>query len=82
MTILAYYLQQCPGDEQIINECLRDSGNKLVHYLRQGIPELEIYEVRMAYLKITTIYFVINKCCCLSYYCFLRINSLNTSNLD
>ncbi|XP_005178495.1 circadian clock-controlled protein daywake [Musca domestica] len=40
-----YYLQQCPRDEQIINECLRDSGNKLVHYLRQGIPELEMYEV-------------------------------------
>ncbi|KNC24459.1 hypothetical protein FF38_10545 [Lucilia cuprina] len=40
-----YYIQQCPGDEQFINECLRDSGNKLVHYLRQGIPELEIYEI-------------------------------------
>lgn len=41
----AYYLQQCSPDEQYFNECLRDSGNKLIHYLRQGIPELNIYEV-------------------------------------
>lgn len=41
----AYYLQQCPRDETSINACLRDSGNKLVHYLQKGIPELDIYEV-------------------------------------
>ncbi|XP_060651063.1 protein takeout [Drosophila nasuta] len=40
-----YYLQQCPRDEAAINECLRDSGNKLVHYLQKGIPELDIYEI-------------------------------------
>lgn len=43
--VTAYYLQQCLPDEQYLNECLRDSGNKLIHYLRQGIPELDIYEV-------------------------------------
>lgn len=41
----AYYLQQCPRDEASLNACLRDSGNKLVHYLQKGIPELDIYEV-------------------------------------
>ncbi|EDW34356.1 GL22211 [Drosophila persimilis] len=40
-----YYLQQCPRDEAQINECLRDSGNKLVHYLQKGVPELDIYEI-------------------------------------
>ncbi|CAD6992048.1 unnamed protein product [Ceratitis capitata] len=40
-----YYLQQCPRDEEYVNECLRDSGNKLVHYLRQGVPELDIFEI-------------------------------------
>jgi len=40
-----YYLQQCPRNEEFINQCLRDSGNKLVHYLRNGIPELDIYEI-------------------------------------
>ncbi|XP_036233591.2 protein takeout isoform X2 [Bactrocera oleae] len=40
-----YFLQQCPRDEEYINECLRDSGNKLVHYLRQGVPELDIYDI-------------------------------------
>lgn len=42
----AYYLQQCPRDEAQINECLKESGNKLVHYLQKGVPELDIYEVR------------------------------------
>lgn len=46
----AYYLQQCPRDEEYINECLRDSGNKLVHYLRQGVPELDIYDVSIGKL--------------------------------
>lgn len=46
-SLAAYYLQQCPRDEAAINECLRDSGNKLVHYLQKGIPELDIYEVRL-----------------------------------
>lgn len=41
----AYYIQACPRDEEVINECLRDSGNRLTHYLRQGIPELNIFEV-------------------------------------
>uniref|UniRef100_A0A1A9VEU7 Protein takeout n=1 Tax=Glossina austeni TaxID=7395 RepID=A0A1A9VEU7_GLOAU len=40
-----YYLEQCPRDELYVNECLRVSGNKLVHYLRQGIPDLDIYEI-------------------------------------
>lgn len=40
-----YYLEQCPRDENIVDECLRDSGNKLVKYLRQGVPELDIFEV-------------------------------------
>ncbi|XP_017081770.1 protein takeout [Drosophila eugracilis] len=40
-----YYLQQCPRDEAQINECLRESGNKLVHYLQKGVPELDIYEI-------------------------------------
>lgn len=46
----AYFLQQCPRDEEYINECLRDSGNKLVHYLRQGVPELDIYDVSIGSL--------------------------------
>ncbi|KAH8242901.1 hypothetical protein KR032_003010 [Drosophila birchii] len=41
----AYYLQQCPRDEAQINDCLRESGNKLVHYLQKGVPELDIYEI-------------------------------------
>ncbi|XP_068152962.1 circadian clock-controlled protein daywake [Drosophila tropicalis] len=40
-----YYLQQCPRDESLINDCLRDSGNKLVHYLQKGVPELDIFEI-------------------------------------
>ncbi|XP_055908333.1 protein takeout [Eupeodes corollae] len=40
-----YYLQQCPRNEEVVNECLRDSGNRLVHYLRQGVPELDMYEI-------------------------------------
>ncbi|XP_022213409.1 uncharacterized protein LOC111068325 isoform X1 [Drosophila obscura] len=40
-----YYLQQCPRDEAQINDCLRESGNKLVHYLQKGVPELDIYEI-------------------------------------
>lgn len=47
----AYYLQQCPRDEASLNACLRDSGNKLVHYLQKGIPELDIYEVRLDRLR-------------------------------
>lgn len=33
----------------MINECLRDSGNRLSHYFRQGIPELDIFEVGFWY---------------------------------
>ncbi|CAD7091844.1 unnamed protein product [Hermetia illucens] len=40
-----YYLQQCPRDENVVNECLKSSGNRLVKYLREGVPELDIYEV-------------------------------------
>lgn len=28
-----------------MNECLKSSGNRLVKYLREGVPELDIYEV-------------------------------------
>lgn len=45
LSLTAYYIQACPKDEEVINECLRDSGNRLTHYLRQGIPELDIFEV-------------------------------------
>ncbi|KAH8310043.1 hypothetical protein KR044_011153, partial [Drosophila immigrans] len=44
-SLAAYYLQQCPRDEAAINDCLRDSGNKLVRYLQKGVPELDIYEI-------------------------------------
>lgn len=40
-----YYLQQCPRNEEVVNECLRDSGNRLVHFLQQGVPELDMYEI-------------------------------------
>ncbi|KAL5273051.1 hypothetical protein ACFFRR_000055 [Megaselia abdita] len=43
--LTAYYIQACPKDEELINECLRDSGNRLTHYLRHGIPELDIFEI-------------------------------------
>ncbi|XP_017845633.1 protein takeout [Drosophila busckii] len=40
-----YYLQKCPRDEAQLNDCLRESGNKLVHYLQKGVPELDIFEI-------------------------------------
>lgn len=42
----AYYLDKCYKDDPQVNNCLRDSANKLARYLQQGVPELGIEEVR------------------------------------
>lgn len=41
----AYYLDKCNRDDPEVNNCLRDSANKLARHLQQGVPELGIEEV-------------------------------------
>lgn len=46
-TVSAYYLDKCHRDDPDVNNCLRNSANKLARYLQQGVPELGIEEVRV-----------------------------------
>lgn len=41
----AYYLERCSRENPELNECLRNSANRLAKYLRQGVPELEMDDV-------------------------------------
>ncbi|XP_055384414.1 uncharacterized protein LOC129614053 [Condylostylus longicornis] len=40
-----YFIEKCPREEPVVNECLLQSGNNLVQFLRKGIPEIGILEV-------------------------------------
>ncbi|KAG4080290.1 hypothetical protein HA402_010782 [Bradysia odoriphaga] len=40
-----YYLSRCARDDPEINTCIKNTANRLAKFLRQGVPELEIYEV-------------------------------------
>ena len=43
--ISAYYLTKCVKDDPDVNECLINSGNRLIQFLKKGVPELGIFEV-------------------------------------
>uniref|UniRef100_A0A336MHW3 CSON001961 protein n=1 Tax=Culicoides sonorensis TaxID=179676 RepID=A0A336MHW3_CULSO len=40
-----YYLTKCVKDDPDVNECLIHSGNRLIEFLRKGVPELDIIDV-------------------------------------
>lgn len=44
--VVAYFLEKCDRNDPDVNECLIASGNKLIKFLHEGIPELDITEVR------------------------------------
>lgn len=64
----AYYLQQCYKDDPDVNECLRNSANRLAKFIRQGVPELGIEEVRITVLIISFSY--VHKNVALKFYYF------------
>lgn len=38
-------METCDKGDPELNECLIASGNKLIDHLRNGVPELRIFEV-------------------------------------
>lgn len=42
---IAYYLTKCVKEDPDVNECLIHAGNRLIEFLRKGVPELDIIEV-------------------------------------
>lgn len=52
LTFPAYFLEKCERNDPDVNECLIASGNKLINYLHEGIPELGISEVRANWFPI------------------------------
>lgn len=40
-----YYLHPCARSDPDVNECLTESANNMVHYFKQGIPDLGITNV-------------------------------------
>lgn len=53
----AYYIDQCSRDDPEVNECLKDSCNRLARLLQNGIPELGMEEVNILILSIETLLF-------------------------
>lgn len=43
----AYYIQQCSRDDPELDICLMNSANHLARLLRNGVPELDMEEVRI-----------------------------------
>lgn len=40
IVVVAYFIEKCYREDPNVDECLKYSGNKLIKYLREGIPEL------------------------------------------